>query len=266
MKKEIIFTCNGLIETAFIIPDYPGYSVTEHGVIYTHKKTRPSHDKSTRIVTINYNNGKERKTIINSKGYKVIMLSNNGINKTYAIHRIVCEVFYGKCPVGYEVRHLDGDKMNCHYTNLKYGTPRENRNDRKKHGTHQEGQYAPNSKLTQSEADSIRVIRQKGMKIKEICSLFKVSRSVIYDILKNKSYKSDNNKLLLRPAKRKVKITTIETNEIIMFDSVLSASRTLKIPYCRISSAIQGFSNPKDGRLYEEVYDYKLCDKQGNSI
>jgi len=65
-----------------------------------------------------------------------IHLVRDGVSKTRLVHQLVLEAFVGPCPIGQEVRHLDGDGTNNHRENLTYGTPGENQLDRVRHGTH----------------------------------------------------------------------------------------------------------------------------------
>lgn len=41
-----------------------------------------------------------------------------------------------RAPIGFEVRHLNGDSLCNYLANLAYGTPSENRHDSVRHGTH----------------------------------------------------------------------------------------------------------------------------------
>lgn len=57
--------------------------------------------------------------------------------RSWAVHRLVLEVFVGPCPEGMETRHLDGDPhRNWWPENLAWGTHTENMQDRVRHGTH----------------------------------------------------------------------------------------------------------------------------------
>ena len=71
--------------------------------------------------------GKERKLKISkSNGYVLIDLYKDGIGKWYRVHRLVAEAFIpnpNNLPI---VMHLDNNKQNNHYTNLKWGTISEN--------------------------------------------------------------------------------------------------------------------------------------------
>ena len=71
--------------------------------------------------------GKERKLKISkSNGYVLVDLYKDGIGKWYRVHRLVAEAFIpnpNNLPI---VMHLDNNKQNNHYTNLKWGTISEN--------------------------------------------------------------------------------------------------------------------------------------------
>lgn len=69
-------------------------------------------------------------------GYRRIRVLINGARKSVAIHRLVALAFYGPCPEGLEVRHLDGNRLNNQLSNLSYGTHTENMQDAIEHGTH----------------------------------------------------------------------------------------------------------------------------------
>lgn len=65
------------------------------------------------------------------------------------VHRAVCLAFYGPCPDGLEVRHLDGIASNNVVTNLKYGTHSENMHDRVRHGRQTEIYRGPRTHCPQ---------------------------------------------------------------------------------------------------------------------
>ena len=54
--------------------------------------------------------------------------------KNVFIHRLVLEAFVSPCPKGMICRHLDGNPTNNNVSNLKWGTYKENHEDRVKHG------------------------------------------------------------------------------------------------------------------------------------
>lgn len=72
---------------------------------------------------------------LNADGYPSVRIIVNGKRTRYAVHKLVACTHLGPQPApGYEVRHLDGNKMNNHFRNLAWGTPKENAADRERHG------------------------------------------------------------------------------------------------------------------------------------
>jgi hypothetical protein len=51
------------------------------------------------------------------------------------VHVLVAEAFHGPRPIGYEVRHLNGNAHDNRASNLAWGTPAENAQDKRLHGT-----------------------------------------------------------------------------------------------------------------------------------
>ena len=72
-------------------------------------------------------NGKELSPYINNKGYKMIdMVNDNGARKRFLVHRLVAMLFVDNPNNDPIVLHLDNNKLNTNYTNLKWGTYSEN--------------------------------------------------------------------------------------------------------------------------------------------
>lgn len=65
--------------------------------------------------------------------YVLVRLST-GKRRKLRVHRAVCEAFNGQKPLGKEVRHRDGNKLNNRASNLLWGTQLENAADREEHG------------------------------------------------------------------------------------------------------------------------------------
>lgn len=75
------------------------------------------------------------KQVIGSNGYLTICLSCGGHHRTVCVHKLVCETFIGPRPVGYEVCHGVGGKLDNRLENLRYGTGSENSFDQYRDGT-----------------------------------------------------------------------------------------------------------------------------------
>lgn len=77
----------------------------------------------------------------NAYGYPSVRLVVNGKRKHVTVHSLVARAFHGEQPApGYEVRHLDGNKTNNHFTNLAWGTTKQNADDRFLHGRTSRGE------------------------------------------------------------------------------------------------------------------------------
>jgi predicted DNA-binding protein YlxM (UPF0122 family) len=110
----------------------------------------------------------------NGRGYKNIGLCNPtdpGDRYFKSLHTLVAELFVGGKPSAkHEVNHKDGDKRNCHYTNLEWLTIPQNVKHAFKIGLHKTKTY---------------YFHGNNLTIKEIAKLTGVSRFVMYDRLRN---------------------------------------------------------------------------------
>ena len=59
-------------------------------------------------------------------GYKIVLISNNGICKSTTIHKLVMESFVGERPNGYDIDHINRIRYDNRLENLRYCTRSEN--------------------------------------------------------------------------------------------------------------------------------------------
>jgi len=100
------------------VPGAPEYHVSSLGRVWSTKPWRGTRGRF--LAPKPYGNG-----------YRYISI--NGADRT--IHSLVMLAFAGPPPPDTEIRHLDGDKLNCAFSNLAYGTRSENAYDSVRHGT-----------------------------------------------------------------------------------------------------------------------------------
>jgi hypothetical protein len=117
-----------------------------------------------------------RKTSIGAHGYPAVDLKHNGHRKTFTVHTLVLTAFVGPRPTGQECRHLNGNRADSRLCNLAWGTPSENDQDRKRHGTFIQGEMHGNARLTEHD---VRLIRSMRGTQAAIAKRFAVSPSLV---------------------------------------------------------------------------------------
>jgi hypothetical protein len=162
------------------------YSTTEYGHIWSHEKVVTNKKTLQTKVT----RGKWMKPRLNDGGYLTVSLTVNGKSKSVGVHQLVALAFHGERPLDLQTRHLDGYSLNNHYTNLKYGTPKENSADTVLHA-------AGNYKLTAAQAKEIRELyadkENNGLTHQKLAYMFEVSSSQVERIIKGVSWKEQVN-------------------------------------------------------------------------
>lgn len=112
------------------IPNFKGYYASDKGVIFS-RWERGYKIASKRILG---NSLKELRQATDKQGYKRLTLVSKSKKTLKSVHRLVLETFKGKDPVKKICCHNDGNPSNNNITNLRWGTPKDNALDMKKHG------------------------------------------------------------------------------------------------------------------------------------
>lgn len=100
--------------------------------------------------------------------------------------QLVLITFIGPCPSGMECCHYDGDDTNNHLSNLRWDTRVANAADKRRHGSHVEGESHPKAKLTEKQ---VRRIRREGGPLKKHARRYGVTPTLISYILQGKIWK-----------------------------------------------------------------------------
>lgn len=136
-----------------------------------------------------------KKTIIKPIGKKERYLSyficKNGTIKKKKCHRLVAEYFIGKCPKGYEVNHIDGNKKNNHVINLEYITKSENQKHAIRLGLRKvlHGADLNTSILSDKKVIDIRKKYTQGFSQNMLAKQYNVRQSTIWYILHRITWK-----------------------------------------------------------------------------
>jgi hypothetical protein len=121
----------------------------------------------------------------NDDGYASVRLTINGRRWHVPVHRLVAAEYLSPRPhPSFEIRHLDGNKMNAAATNLKWGTRAANAHDRKMHGNDKaaengrksaskhSGERSPWAKLTATDVIAVRTALANGERLVSIAKRY----------------------------------------------------------------------------------------------
>ncbi|GLI90892.1 HNH endonuclease signature motif containing protein [Bacillus subtilis] len=130
---------------------------------------------------------------VGTHGYAEVCLYKQGIRTKRTVHRIMAETFIGEIPKGLVVDHIDGDKLNNSYTNLRIVTQKGNVDNQRLRGT-----FFNVKEVQQLAVES----RKRAMKLilpdgseedfdssAEACRKFNLNPSKIHNVLKGKQSK-----------------------------------------------------------------------------
>jgi hypothetical protein len=175
-------------ETQKPIPGWSGYFVTDLGRVFSYKRQgfgtstvelerAPKELKITRARVGRY----QREVPICSL--------REGRDCRWAPHVgwLVLQAFVGPKPPGKVMCHEDDNPFNCKLSNLRYDTQLANMADARRNGIAGDGELAPSSILTDAQA---KEIRESDDIVSVLAVRFKVSRKVIENIKRGRTYRS----------------------------------------------------------------------------
>jgi hypothetical protein len=126
---------------------------------------------------------------ITKRGYITSNSKHFGVlHHNKGFHALVCEAFHGPQPTEWhEVAHWDGNPGNNLPENLRWVTPKENAQDRSRHGR-QMGENHPTAKLLAPDIVAIRNLKQFGYRGSDIALMFDMNRNSINRIAAGKGW------------------------------------------------------------------------------
>lgn len=122
---------------------------------------------------------------IDSLNYRVLTLRDHGRLKRERAHRLVAQAFLEKGNGKNNVNHIDGDRLNNHYTNLEWCTHEENIHHAIRTGLfNTKGERHFNSKLTEEKVlEMRRLYFNEGLTQQAIAEMFGVCRRQAGDVI-----------------------------------------------------------------------------------
>lgn len=163
------------------IPHFAGYYADQNGNVWSSRSVRPN--EIPELHKLRASHGSRLK-------YPHVVLFVGRTRKNVGVHRAVCEAFHGLPPTStHQVRHMDGNFRNSIPMNLRWGTPRENQHDRRRHGTVSRGERSGKAKLTDADVRQIRALYRIGIYQMKLAEQFKVGQSTISSIVRMETWK-----------------------------------------------------------------------------
>lgn len=123
------------------------------------------------------------------KGYLIVHLQKGGKRYARYVHRLTAEAYVPNPHNHPVVNHDDGNKENCHYTNLIWSTYSENNQHAYDTGLKPRGEGQYKAILTE---ENVREIKRLGKyaTFQEIADKYGVSKATIRDVLIGKTWRT----------------------------------------------------------------------------
>lgn len=197
------------------VPRLPGYFVSDKGEVFRSSNGELLACKSVQTSPC---------------GHRSVSVSSGVKKKRYQIHRLVLEAFVGECPDGMQCRHLNDVAWDNRLENLKWGTPKENGEDRVRNGKSIWGERHHKSRFSSENVVEMRKLWNEGKTVDDIRDIFGGSRASIYFACCGKTWKNLESKDSL-PFK---KFEALYKREIVAFDESKPLDEWLSDDRCSI--------------------------------
>lgn len=150
--------------------EWNGYVVQEDGTIF-------NKDGSVKALKENY------------KGYLFSNFYYDGYSKTKLAHQIVAEAYFGECPEGYEIDHIDNNRRNNSVHNLRYVTKSENNQKSYDSGNRDvSGERNANAKYTREQLQLVYDMLKQGYSYGKISKRTQVNKGTVAKVAKGKHH------------------------------------------------------------------------------
>lgn len=168
---------------------FPGYGIDKNGNLYSGVKRKTIRDKNGKIAgmtVIRIDQWTKLKTCIDNHGYETAYIKK----RPCRVHRELAKVFIPNPSNLPYVCHKNGIQTDNRIINLYWGTPKQNQQDRIKHGTQCAGENSGCSKLNNRKIKLIRLLFSEfKWQPSKIAKMFSVTKENIYYIIHRKTWR-----------------------------------------------------------------------------
>lgn len=185
--------------------------------------------KNKKYTVSNYGNvfnvikNKKLSSCINTGGYPCVSLTMKPKNIFVTVHKLVAHEFIGKRPEGYQINHIDGNKINNCVENLEYVTPAQNIKHAVKNGLTPKGEKASGAKISDKKAIEIRKVYAQVKSMTRISEMFNLSRPAIRQLIYGQTWKhlgDAGKKLNIEEIVLNSKTTKLKKNDVLIIRSL----------------------------------------------
>jgi hypothetical protein len=129
-------------------------------------------------------------TVMKRGGYlRLSLRAADGGECSRFAHDIVLEAFIGPAPAGHQARHLNGVPTDNALGNLRWGTAKENAEDRDRHGRTARGDRHPRTSITETQRSETRTWVAGGRTRRSVAAELGLSYSLVVEVvLRRRSY------------------------------------------------------------------------------
>lgn len=161
------------------IPGWNGYRVDPRGNVYSCRTNNGREGHSWR----------RRAAPLNLDGYPQVHLTTPKLSRLVRVHTLVLLAFVGPRPEGMECCHRNGVRTDNRLENLYWGTSRENKRDRDRHGRTARGSHNGNAKASPAVIVRIREMRSSGLAFSAIGAAVGLSKRQVGRILSGRHWR-----------------------------------------------------------------------------
>lgn len=161
------------------IQGWPGYKISEDGDVYSCRTNGGKCSESW----------KNKKPNVNPGGYYQVKLHYRQKAKLFRIHTLVLTTFAGTRPVGMVACHINGNKIDNRVENLRWGSPKENSDDRELHGNTARGESNGRSIMIVEAVQKLKLARETTrLSYEKLAKQFGISKRQTMRIIKNECW------------------------------------------------------------------------------